>query len=285
MTRVHGMWRLLAVLALLTLSACSSQRTRPVAAGAPAQHYEPMDGPPTVTFDVSKLPEPVPRDEVDARYGNHTPYDVMGKRYAVLPRRSGYSERGIASWYGTKFHGRLTSTREPYDMYQFTAAHKTLPLPSYARVTRLDSGKSVVVRINDRGPFVGERLIDLSYAAAVKLGVHLTGTAPVEVTVLEPGMPVAAAPRAPTPDPAPTVRSLGSLYLQVGAFSARQNAFKYRRRLLAAEFTPVRVFSARVPTGRVYRVRIGPLKSLGEVENVRARIRAAGFGEPRILSQ
>ncbi len=247
--------------------------------------YEPMDGPPTAPFDVSKIPEPVPRAEPNARYGNHSPYDVMGKRYQVLPRRSGYSERGIASWYGTKFHGRLTSTREPYDMYQFTAAHKTLPLPSYARVTRLDTGKSVVVRINDRGPFVGTRLIDLSYAAAVKLGVHLTGTAPVEVSVLEPGVAALPYPPARMPETAPAVRALGSLYLQVGAFSTRENAFRYRRRLLAADFVPVRVFSARVPNGRVYRVRIGPLASMSEVDSVRARIRAAGFGEPRILSK
>jgi len=244
-----------------------------------------MDGPPTAPFDVSKIPEPVPRSEADARYGNHSPYDVMGKRYQVMPRRSGYSERGVASWYVTKFHGRLTSTREPHDMYQLTAAHKTLPLPSYARVTRLDTGKSVVVRINDRGPFVGSRLIDLSYAAAVKLGVHLTGTAPVEVSVLEPGMQAPPTPLARAPEAVPAVRTLGLLYLQVGAFSARENAFRYRRRLLAADFLPVRVFSARVAGGHVYRVRIGPLASMGEVDSVRARIRAAGFGEPRILSK
>ena len=271
---------------MIALAGCTSSAPRRVSAPpAAAPQYELMDGPPTAPFDVSAIPEPVPRTEPNARYGNHSPYNVLGKRYQVLPRRSGYSERGVASWYGTKFHGRLTSTREPYDMYQFTAAHKTLPLPSYARVTRLDTGKSVVVRINDRGPFVGTRLIDLSYAAAAKLGVHLTGTAPVEVSVIEPGSPLGPAPRAPSPSEPSAVRTLGGLYLQVGAFSARENAFRYRRRLLAAEFMPVSVFSTRVPNGRVYRVRIGPLASMGEVDTVRARVRAAGFGEPRVLSK
>jgi rare lipoprotein A len=170
----------LALLLTLTvvLAACGTrghERTRH--RDAPPASYEPLDGPPNVPFDVDALVEPVPKDEPLARYGNHSPYEVLGHRYKVLPRRSGYVERGTASWYGTKFHGKLTSKREPYDMYAFTAAHKTLPLPSYARVTRLDSGRSVIVRINDRGPFVGNRLIDLSYAAAVKLGVHLSGTA------------------------------------------------------------------------------------------------------------
>jgi rare lipoprotein A len=195
-----GRHALLSLLALAVVACGSRGRERPQPPdkpGPPAHQYEPLDGPPTVPFDVDSLPQPVVKDEPLARYGNHSPYEVFGRRYEVLPRSAGYVERGIASWYGTKFHGRLTSTREPYDMYQFTAAHKTLPLPSYARVTRLDSGKSVVVRINDRGPFVGERLIDLSYAAAVKLGIHLTGTGPVEVRVLHVGDDVNAQRPAP----------------------------------------------------------------------------------------
>jgi rare lipoprotein A len=124
----------------------------------------------------------------------------------VLPSAAGYDERGVASWYGTKFDGRATSNFEPYDMYQFTAAHRTLPLPSYARVTNLDNGRSVIVRINDRGPFHDGRLIDLSYAAAVKLGVNVHGTANVEVRGIDPGKSSPAAPDAtgamrPTPKP------------------------------------------------------------------------------------
>lgn len=274
----------------LTLAACASrggERAPESPAAARAEpRYEPLDGPPNVPFDVDALPEPVPRDEPLARYGNHSPYVVLGKRYQVLPRSAGYVERGIASWYGTKFHGRLTSTREPYDMYQFTAAHKTLPLPSYARVTRLDTGKSVVVRINDRGPFVGSRLIDLSYAAAVKLGIHLTGTAPVEVRVLHAGDDVAEQRPPPRqPSPPPVVTSRGGIYVQVAAFGTRANAFEYRRRLLSKGFDEVRVFTARTDAGRVWRVRVGPLADMEQAEAVRARLRAGGFGEPRVLRQ
>lgn len=277
--------RVLLVLLLALLTACGSSGPKRAPRGdGPPPAYEPLDGPPNVPFDVDAVPEPVPKDEPLARYGNHSPYEVMGKRYKVLPKRSGYVQRGTASWYGTKFHGRLTSTREPYDMYAFTAAHKTLPLPSYARVTRLDNGKSVTVRINDRGPFVGDRLIDLSYAAAVKLGVHLSGTAPVEVRVLEPGDdPNAARPAPPAQRTPPIVQASGHLYVQVGAFSTRDNAFAYRRRLESAGFDDVRVYSARSGSGTVWRVRIGPLQDRAAADAIRARVRAGGFGEPRIL--
>ncbi len=281
--------RIALLMLLLLLVACGSRgRERPSEPGAaPTTHrYEPLDGPPNVPFDVDSLPQPVPKDEPLARYGNHSPYEVFGKRYQVLPRSAGYVERGTASWYGTKFHGRLTSTREPYDMYQFTAAHKTLPLPSYARVTRLDNGKSVVVRINDRGPFVGTRLIDLSYAAAVKLGMHLTGTAPVEVRVLHASDDVnAQRPALPQPARAPLVSSGGDIYVQVAAFSARANAFEYRRRLLASGFDDVRVFTARTDRGRVWRVRVGPLESLERAERMRARLHSGGFGDAKVLRE
>jgi rare lipoprotein A len=282
-------WQALLVLIVLTqLCACGSRGherpPREAHADAPLPRYEPLDGPPNVPFDVNALPEPVPKDEALSRYGNHSPYEVFGKRYKVLSQSAGYVERGTASWYGTKFHGRLTSTREPYDMYQFSAAHKTLPLPSYARVTRLDTGKSVVVRVNDRGPFVGDRLIDLSYAAAVKLGIHLTGTAPVEVRVLHAGDDRnAGAPAPRQPKPAKLVSSGQSTYLQVAAFSSRANAFAYRRRLHAAGFEPIRVFSARTAKGRVWRVRIGPLPDLAQADQLRARLRSAGFGEASTL--
>ena len=137
--------------------------------------------------DVDLIPEPEVRDEPRSRYGNRSPYTVLGKRYTVLDSAKGYDETGIASYYGNKFHGRRTSSLEVYDMYAFSAAHKTLPLPSYARVTNLANGKSVVVRVNDRGPFHEGRIIDLSFAAAVKLGVDRAGTARVEVVGLGPG--------------------------------------------------------------------------------------------------
>jgi len=174
------------------------------------------DSVPTEIPDVSKLPEPVPKVEPRALYGNKSPYSVLGQTYNVLPTPRGYVERGIASFYGNKFHGYKTSSLEEYDMYQFSAAHKTLPLPSYARVTNLENGKSVIVRINDRGPFHENRIIDLSFAAAVKLGVWPKGTGLVEVRAIDPseansdrGAPyVNTAPKpspvtAPAPPPRP----------------------------------------------------------------------------------
>jgi len=209
------------ILLLLALSACSSKRpkTTPATyvagadssarpphcpAGSPypaAQEnldtrghytagglYRPgvPDSTPTQIPDVSCIPEPVVLDEPRSAIGNRSPYTVLGKQYRVLARADGYVERGLASYYGVKFHGRRTSNREIYDMYAFTAAHKTLPLPSFARVTNLDNGKSVVVRVNDRGPFHAGRVIDLSYAAAVRLDMIRQGTARVEVRALTP---------------------------------------------------------------------------------------------------
>jgi rare lipoprotein A len=144
------------------------------------------DSTPTYIPDVDAIPEPEVDDEPRSRYGNRSPYKVLGRAYHVLERPDGYVEEGLASYYGNKFHGRLTSSQEVYDMYAFTAAHKSLPLPSFARVTNLENGRSVVVRVNDRGPFHEGRVIDLSYAAAVKLGVHPRGTGRVEVRGLTP---------------------------------------------------------------------------------------------------
>ena len=145
------------------------------------------DTTPDYVPDVDCIAEPVVTHEPPSPVGNRSPYSVLGKKYEVMSRVDGYKEQGTASYYGKKFHGRLTSNREVYDMYAFTAAHKTLPLPSFARVTNLDNGKSVVVRVNDRGPFHEGRVIDLSYAAAVKLGIVARGTGRVEVRALAPG--------------------------------------------------------------------------------------------------
>ena len=132
------------------------------------------------------MPDAIPRAEPRAIYGNPPSYEVFGKRYYVMASSVGYVERGVASWYGPGFHKELTSVREPYDMYGMTAAHKTLPLPAYVRVTNLQNGRSCVVRVNDRGPFVGNRIIDLSYTAAAKLDMLRDGTAMVEVRALQP---------------------------------------------------------------------------------------------------
>ncbi|HEL5053563.1 TPA: septal ring lytic transglycosylase RlpA family protein [Stenotrophomonas maltophilia] len=145
------------------------------------------DSTPSYIPNVACIPEPEVTAETRSAIGNKSPYVVLGKSYKVLDDTRDYVERGTASYYGAKFHGRLTSNREVYDMYQFTAAHKTLPLPSFARVTNLDNGESVIVRVNDRGPFHDGRVVDLSYAAAVRLGITQRGTGNVEVRALQPG--------------------------------------------------------------------------------------------------
>ncbi|GAB3063754.1 septal ring lytic transglycosylase RlpA family protein [Stenotrophomonas tumulicola] len=151
--------------------------------------YKPgvKDTTPSYVPNVACIPEPIVQDLSRSPVGNKSPYEVLGKKYKVMDSTKGYAEKGTASYYGAKFHGRLTSNREVYDMYQFTAAHKTLPLPSFARVTNLDNGESVIVRVNDRGPFHDGRVIDLSYAAAVRLGITQRGTGNVEVRALQPG--------------------------------------------------------------------------------------------------
>ena len=144
------------------------------------------DRAPSGGVDLSRIPDAVPKPEPRSRYGNPESYEVNGQHYYVLESSSGYFERGTASWYGEKFHGRRTSSGERYDMYAMTAAHRTLPLPTYVQVTNLRNGRSVVVRVNDRGPFHDNRLIDLSYVAAAKLDMLESGTAPVEVRAIDP---------------------------------------------------------------------------------------------------
>jgi rare lipoprotein A len=194
---------------LVLLSGCSSAPER--AGGDFAQG------------DGQGVPDAVPKVEPHSRYGNAASYVVFGKRYYTKDDSTGHVERGVASWYGPGFHGRKTSSGERYDMHAMTAAHKTLPLPTYARVTNLENGRSAVVRINDRGPFHGPRVIDLSHAAAAKLGVLAKGTAKVEVQALDPAAPQPAAPNpflvaANKPEPQPFLDGFD------GPVSAARNA-------------------------------------------------------------
>ena len=263
------------------------------------------DRPPPVAVDVSNIPEPVPRREPRARWGNRPTYTVLGRTYRVMESAEGFVERGIASWYGYKFHGRHTSSRERYDMCAFTAAHKTLPLPSYVRVTNLENGRSVVVRVNDRGPFHEGRIIDLSYAAATRLDMKQAGTARVEVRVLkEPYETVAAAPssrssRAAGPSPsnrwagpvAPgAARSStasipvadGPQVVQVGAFGDRRNAERLVDQLDAAGIDGAELDHAIVDERSVWRVRF-PAQALEAAERLAERIRDSGLASPRLF--
>ncbi|KIQ98343.1 septal ring lytic transglycosylase RlpA family protein [Lysobacter sp. A03] len=211
-----------------------SKRGHYTAGGLYAPHIK--DSAPDIDIDVSLIPEPEVVAEPRSAYGNRPTYAVLGKKYRVLDDTKGFVERGTASYYGNKFHGRRTSNMEVYDMYAFTAAHKSLPLPSFARVTNLDNGRSVVVRVNDRGPFHDGRVVDLSYAAAVKLGVQQAGTGRVEVRALQPGeSPPTQFVAAPTP--APTT-SMDSLVAKLPAATSTSNA---------ATAAPVTVVAAPAP--------------------------------------
>lgn len=257
----------LAILASL-LAACGSQPARrppPDPDYTPGGLYKPgvPDGGPAIPPDITAIPEPVPRDEPLSRYGNRSPYTVLGRSYRVLASAEGYVERGTASWYGEKFHGRATSSLEPYDMYRFSAAHRSLPLPSYVRVTNLENGRSVVVRVNDRGPFHGDRLIDLSYVAAAKLDILTQGVAEVEVRALTPGegpiLADAPTPVAPTPRPGHPMPDFGRTWLQVGAFRDRRNADDVQRRLLDAGVDRIELSRNQAEREPLWRVRVGPL--------------------------
>jgi rare lipoprotein A len=236
------------------------------------------DGPPP---DLSNLPEPVPKVEPHSLYGNKSPYSVLGRTYSVLPSARGYDERGIASFYGSKFHGYKTSNLEDYDMYKFTAASKVLPLPSYARVTNLQNGKSVIVRINDRGPFHEDRVIDLSYAAAVKIGVWPKGTGLVEVQGIDPSAPVDQEAPPPPVVPPPSEHTPG-IYLQVGAFADPANAEHVAEQLRTANFAPVQVVNATIGGRLVHRVRVGPLADVDSADRVTTQIEQMGLPHPQV---
>ena len=200
--------------------------------------------------------------------GNPPFYEVFGERYVVLPTAEGYAERGVASWYGPDFHGGSTSTGERYDMYAMTAAHKTLPLPAYVRVTNLQNGRSVVVRVNDRGPFKNNRIIDLSYAAAVRLDMVRDGTALVEVVSVGQASPAAASPSA---------AGIQRLFAQAGAFAEESNARRLAERLTVSGLQGVSVNRSSNSGRTLYRVRIGPLDSVDAYDAVVERMREAGF--------
>lgn len=228
---------------------------------------EPKDGAPNHFVDVSKIPDAVPRVEPITQAGNRSPYTVLGKTYQVMPVSAGYQQQGIASWYGTKFHGRKTSNGETYSMYGMTAAHKTLPIPSYVRVNNLENGRSVIVRVNDRGPFHDDRIIDLSYAAAKKLGFADKGTARVEVIVINPADYQRNSVEAPN-IASEKASSGGSPYLQAGAFSSEHAANNLAAKLRLMTEHPVQVRTAS-DGATLFKVLIGPFLDSGQLTQIR----------------
>ena len=270
-----------------------------------------QDTAPQERRDISQQPEPVPKKEPRSRYGNPESYSVWGKTYQVLPQADGYVAEGKASWYGQKFHGHRTSSGESFDMYQFTAAHRSLPLPTYARVTNLDNGKSLVVRVNDRGPFHEDRIIDLSWAAAVRLGIEQSGTGRVRVEAIssqqQPSGPSSTVPTAvraaldspppaqadsnaskandqatQMPDTASTASNNGGgLFLQAGAFKDRTSAERLQQELIDQLGVETRILN---PGGDLFRVWIGPYESNQQRQQVRATVADAGFDRPMPVS-
>lgn len=244
------------------------------------------DASPLGDLDISRLQEPTPKNEPKSRYGNKSPYKVLNKKYTVLDTAQGYKERGISSWYGTKFHGRATSSQEIYDMCQFTAAHKSLPIPSYVRVTRLDTGQSVIVRVNDRGPFHEGRIIDLSFAAATKLGINKVGTAKVEVEAIDvsdqpssPPLVAKASLDLPQTVLAPETFHVERSYLQVASYSNKDNAQVLMDLLMQAKIKHAFIKKSQVNDRSVWRVRIGPLNAseLQETQNKLTEIGLKGL--------
>ena len=244
----------------------------------PAPLWE-KDGPPSpedIPEGLAELEEPVPQDEPLSPGGNMKSYEVFGKKYHVLASAEGFRETGLASWYGKKFHGRKTSNGERYDMFTLSAAHKNLPLPSYVRVTNLANGKSVIVRVNDRGPFHAGRIIDLSYAAAVKLD-SVGKIATVEVEAITPGRELPPPPRLKSPTQVAGAKPTARL-LQVAAYTDPINAVAMREELAQIGIEGVQVRVGLLDNGdTVHRVMVGPFDERKRMDETRIRIRGAGF--------
>lgn len=261
------------------LSACAA---RPVVDSAPP--------PPRGSTVPPALPDdPTPRAEPLSRYGNGPIYEVYGRPYKVMDSSHGYRQRGVASWYGSKFHGRMTSSQEPYDMHQLTAAHKTLPLPTYVEVRNLRNNKTVIVRVNDRGPFVDNRIIDLSYAAAQRLDMVRDGTSLVEVTAIsfdEPPPPIPdSIVTAAGAEPETQAGNENRVYVQVGAFGERENAERRHRLLQGKGINGAFVHAEPGMEQPLYRVRIGPLTDVDQYDVLVAQLESLGITESHIVTE
>lgn len=253
MTKIFSfLWTLVLTAILLTLASCTSTQT-----------HSTKDGAPVAPVDLSQLNDAIPKYEPKSPYGNPSSYMALGKRYYVLDSAEGYTKTGVASWYGTKFHGKLTSNHESYNMLAMTAASPDLPLPTYVRVTNLDNGKQVIVRVNDRGPFAADRIMDLSYAAAKKLGYAEKGTAHVQITAITIKPDTSPMNR----DSSPSFRAIGfanaqdlKIYLQVGSFNQMAKAEQVKRNVSQWAGHDARIQMVTLNEKTWYRVQIGPIQ-------------------------
>ena len=271
------------------LAACSSAPA-PTPPSSSSRYSIEQDRAPSGHLDIASIPEVVPEPFARTLAGNRAPYTVLGKTYHVMVTEDGYNERGIASWYGEKFHGHKTSNGEVFDMYKVSAAHKSLPIPSFLRVTNLDNNRSIVVRVNDRGPFHGDRIVDLSYAAAFKLGYADRGTARVQLEAIIPdGVVVdSAAGNNNNTLSQQTLRvaSTGDKYIQVGAFADINSAREMSDKLRAMTNRPVFIRSLdSTNSGVLHRVRIGPVNDTSEIRRITQSVVAANLGSPYTVTE
>jgi peptidoglycan lytic transglycosylase len=244
------------------------------------------DGPPRSGSNIPRdLPgDAIPRDEPRSRYGNRPYYEVKGKTYKVLDTSLNYQERGVASWYGKKFHGRMTSSQERYDMYAMTAAHRSLPLPTYVRVRNLKNNRSVIVRVNDRGPFIDNRLIDLSYAAATKLDLVRAGTGLVEVTAISFDKPVPHVARPATVAMAAEEPN-EKIFVQVGAFGDVANARRRFAMLRNGGIGSAFVDKDNSASPTIYRVRIGPIADVNQYDSIVEELQRLGVRDTHLVTE
>ena len=233
--------------------------------------------------NLDSIPDAVPKVEPVTTKGNPSSYVVFGKRYYTIKDTNGYTERGIASWYGTKFHGRKTSNGEEYDMYAMSAAHKTLPIPSYVEVRNLRNNRKVIVRVNDRGPFAHNRIIDLSYAAAHKLDILGKGTALVEIRVIDPRKPATIMAQQSQETGSETDVHEANLYLQVGAFSKRDNAEDLRKYLASSLTSSVQINEINNKPKSLYRVQVGPIDTVEEIDRLSEQLASLGIKTPKVI--
>ena len=257
-------------------------------------HYSSSDSAPSYTpNNIENTPDAIPRVEAKSRGGNPRSYQVFGKTYYVLNSSHGFTERGIASWYGTKFHGNKTSNGETYDMYAMTAAHKSLPLPSYVEVKNLSNGKTIIVRVNDRGPFHQGRIIDLSYAAAAKLGTLKNGTSHVEIRAINPANEQAkAAYKTTTPEPPPTrlithqeTQSKEAIFIQLGAFKTLQNANRLKQKISDQLAISSHIITLAKSSETLYLVHVGPYTEVSKAEPTRLQLQQLGIPNSHYIKQ
>lgn len=253
-------------------------------------HVSHRDGPPNFYVDETKIPNAVPKAEPLAKYGNMPSYVVFGKRYYTMKSSHHYDAVGVASWYGMQFHSHRTSSGEPYNLVGMTAAHKTLPLPTYVEVTNLKNHKKIVVKVNDRGPFESNRLIDLSYVAAKKLGMLGHGTTLVRVQAIDPlaynkkpSEPILAHHSKPIDHHSFSPDTTNFVYLQVGAFRDRQKAERLQQRLVALLAAPVNISHSPTHSSSLYRVKIGPIKDTVSANHITNRLKGLGIHSNKIL--